>query len=114
VPDVDELTAQQLAQWRFVASVLRGEDIIRTYPEGHQLLIELTAELPDSALAGSVTITVPLTVDIGSESLDLGRVGVVLENPTLLQRIPQGEDRIVHAFTTPDRSVRYQRLLTDG
>jgi hypothetical protein len=113
VPDVDELTAQQVAQWRFVASVLRGEDVTRTYPEGHQLLIELADELPDSDLAGSVTITVPLTVDIGSETLDLGRVGVVLDNPTLLQRIPQ-EDRIVHAFTTPDRSVRYQRVLTDG
>lgn len=112
VPDVDELTAQQVAQWSFVASVLRGEDVTRTYREGHQLLIELAEELPDSDLAGSVTITVPLTVDIGSETLDLGRVGVVLENPTLLQRIPQ-EDRIVHAFTTPDRSVRYQRLLTN-
>lgn len=112
VPDIDKLTAQQVAQWRFVASVLRGEDVTRTYPEGHQLLIELAEELPDSDLAGSVTITVPLTVDIGSETLDLGRVGVVLDNPTLLQRIRQ-QDRVVHAFTTPDRSVRYQRLLTD-
>ncbi len=60
-----------------------------------------------------MTITVPLTVDIGNETLDLGRVGVLLDNPTLLQRIPQ-EDRTVHAFTTPDRSVRYRRLLTDG
>jgi len=113
VPDVDELNAQQIAQWRFVASVLRGEDVTRTYPEGHQLLIELAEALPDSDLGGSVTITVPLTVDIGNETLDLGRVGVLLDNPTLLQRIPQ-EDRTVHAFTTPDRSVRYRRLLTDG
>ena len=113
VPDVFELTALQVAQWRFVASVLRGEDVTRTYPEGHQILIELAEELPDSDVAGSVTITVPLTVDIGSETLDLGRVGVVLDDPTLLQRVPQ-EDRIVHTFTTPDRSVRYQRLLTDG
>lgn len=113
VPDIDELTAQQVAQWRFVASILRGEDVTRTYPEGHQLLIELAEELPDSDLAGLVTITVPLTVDIGRETLDLGRVGVVLDNPTLLQRIPQ-EDRIVHALTTPDRRVRYRRLLTDG
>lgn len=113
VPDVDELTAQQVAQWRFVASVLRDEDVTRIYPEGHQLLIELAEELPDSDLAGSVTITIPLTVDIDRETLDLGRVGVVLDNPTILQRIPQ-EDGIMHAFTTPDRSVRYQRLLTDG
>lgn len=113
VPDVDELTAQQVVQWRFVASVLRGDDVARTCPEGHQLLIELPEELPDSDLTGSVTITVPLTVDIGSETLDLGRVGVVLDNPTLLQRIPQ-EDRIVHAFTTPDRSVHYQRIPADG
>lgn len=112
VPDVHELTAQQAAQWRFVASVLRGENVTRTYPEGHQLLIELAEELPDSDLGSSVTITVPLTVDIGNLTLDLGRVGVLLDNPTLLQRIPH-EDRIVHAFTTPDRSVRYQRLLTD-
>lgn len=113
VPDVHELTAEQATQWKFVASVLRGEDVTRRYPEGHQLLIELAEELPDSNLGGSVTITVPLTVDIGNQTLDLGRVGVVLNNPTLLQRIPQ-DDRIVHAFTTPDRSVRYQRLLTDG
>ena len=113
VPDVDEITAQQAAHWRFVARVLQGEAVTRTYPEGHQLIIELAEELSDSDLAGSVTITVPLTVDIDSETLDLGRVGVVLDNPTLLQRIPQ-EDRIVHAFTTPDRSVRYRRLLTDG
>lgn len=113
VPDVHELTAKQVAQWRFVASVLRGEDVTRTYPYGHQLLIELAEELTDSDLGGSLTITVPLTVDIGNETLDLGRVGVVLDNPTLLQESPQ-EDRVVYAFTTPNRSVRYRRLLTDG
>jgi len=66
----------------------------------HKLRAKLAEALPDSDLGGSVTITVPLTVDIGNETLDLGRVGVLLDNPTLLQRIPQ-EDRTVHAFTTP-------------
>ena len=113
VPVVDKLTAQQVDQWTFVASILRGENVNRTYPEGHQLLIELAEALADSDLLGSVTISVPLTVHIGKEIVTLGRVGVVLENPTLLRRIIQ-EDRVVHAFTTPDRSVRYQRLPTDG
>ncbi len=87
-----------MAQWRSPDRLEKS--VTRTYPQGHQLLIDFAEELPDSDLAGSVTITVPLTVDIGSETLDLGRVGVVLDNPTLLQRIPQ-EDRVVHAFTTP-------------
>ena len=112
MPDIGEVTKEQVRQWSFVASILRGDEVTRTYREGHHLLIELAQELPDSELAGSVTIAVPLTVDIGSETFDLGRVGVVLDNPTLLQRTRQ-EETIVHAFTTPDRTVRYQRLIAN-
>lgn len=113
VPAVDELTMRQVSQWRFAANILRGEAVTRTYPEGHGLVIELAEDLPDSELVGSVTISVPLSVEVGSETLDLGRVGVALDKPTLLQRIPQ-DNGVVHVFTTPDRSVRYERLPADG
>jgi len=114
VPDVNELPAQHVAQWRFAARILRGEEIRGTYPEGHGLIIDLAQELPDSEVAGSVTISVPLTVDVGSQTVDLGRVGVTLDNPTLLQRTRQEDGSIMHAFTTPDRSVRYKRLPADS
>lgn len=112
VPEADDVSDRQLLEWRFVARVLRGDDVERRYPEGHKLLIELSEDLPDAALEDSLTISLPLTVDVGKEALDLGRVGVVLDNPTLLERIPS-EAGAVHAFTTPDCTVRYTRLLTD-
>ncbi len=113
VPDIDEIDDRQVEQWRLVASILRNEDVTRTYPEGHQLLIDLDQELSESDLSGMLTITVPLTVDIAGETLDLGRVGIVLDSPILHQQIPKN-DRIVHVLTTPGRCVRFQRLVTDG
>jgi len=106
VPDLTSLPRGQIRRWHFAAKLLRGEDVTVTYPEGHCLVIELATDI--TASEGSLGVSVPLTVDIDGQEIDLGRVEVWLNNPTLIER-KEYRERVHHAFTTPDRSVCYRR-----
>ena len=81
----------------------------RFYPEEHQLLLEVADDVPDPDPETSFVMTVPLSVQVGSDTFDIGQALVTLDKPTLLGRTAL-EDRVVLALTTTDRSVRYRQV----
>ena len=111
VPDFDTLPPGQIRRWHFAAGLLRGEDIMVTYPEGHCLIVELDTEI--AAPDGPLGIAVPLIVHIGEQQVDLGQVEAWLKDATLVER-REHEGRTYHTFTTPDRSIRYHRSSDDA
>jgi hypothetical protein len=104
VPDFTGLPAGQVDAWRFAAKILSGEDATRTYPEGHCLVLALDAAITEPE--GTFAVSVPWTVDVGAQRIDLGRVEVWLTDSTLLERTER-DGVTYHAFTTPDRTVCY-------
>lgn len=103
VPNFDTLPPGQAKTWDFAAKLLRGEDVTRTYPEGHCLIVELGTDIavPEEKLG----ITLPLTVDIGEQTIDLGQVEAWLTSPASLRA---GSTRGVR-FTSSRR-----RIVTSG
>jgi hypothetical protein len=106
VPDLGAIPPGQAVSWLVAAKVLQGEDVTMTYPEGHCINVVLDTDV--AAPEGEFGITVPMTVGIGNQSVDLGTFEVWLADPVLVQR-RQNEGRMHYAFTTPDRTVRYHR-----
>jgi hypothetical protein len=106
VPDFGALPPGQVKRWRFAEKILLGEDVTVTYPAGHCLIIELEADI--TAPGETFGISLPLMVDIGGQSIDLGRIEAWLTSPTLIER-KEHQGRIYYSFTTPDRSVRCHR-----
>lgn len=105
VPDWTQVTTDHIAEWQFVATILNGHKAIRTYPEGHCLIIELPADtvIPD----GTFAVTVPLSAQIGTEQVQLGRVEAWLTDAVMIEHYAQ-ETRTLHALTTPERRVRFR------
>lgn len=106
VPDFDRLPHGQIAKWHAAAKLLQGEDITVTYPEGHCLIVELDTEI--TTPEGPLGIVVPLIVHVAQQQVDLGQVEAWLKDATLVER-REHAGRMYHAFTTPDRSIRYHR-----
>lgn len=110
-PEFGSLPREQFAAWRSAARLLRGEEVSGTYPDGHCLLVELGSEVTPTA-GEDLRIQLPLTVRVGEQDVDLGYQVVVLPTPVLLERRKQA-DVVVHAFTTPDRQIRWRRYDPD-
>jgi hypothetical protein len=107
VPDLSVVSPEDQQRWIFAARLLRGEEVVATYPEGHCLVLELGSEvdLPDG---GTLGMARPLDVAVGGEQVDLGEVEIWLRDATLVRR-DERDERTYHLFTTPDRCYRYRR-----
>ncbi len=111
VPDLDSTPPGEINRWRLAAKLLHGEDVTATYPEGQCLIVELDTEI--SAAEGPIGVTVPLTIQVGADQINLGLVEVWLADATLVERTVHA-GRVHHAFTTPDRTYRYHRSSNPG
>jgi len=106
-PDLAAVTQKQVATWRAIARMLQGEVLTSSYPEGHALLVDLPMEVTVPANE-DLQILRPLTVTVGDQEIDLGHQVAVLPSPTLVDR-QEREGHAVHAFTTPNRTIRWRR-----
>ena len=108
VPDFAAVDPQQLYGWHRTADLLRGEIFITHYPHDHALFVEIDGEVV--LIDGEdLRIRMPLQVYIGTQLIDLGHMEAVLTNPTLISRHERANGRYLHAFTTPDNTVRWRR-----
>jgi hypothetical protein len=105
IPDLANVSGSQITEWHFLAKILRGEEAIRIYPEGHCLWIELPADAVVSE--GTFGVTLPLFAEIGGQRVELGTVEAWLTDPTLIERRTQ-DDHAFYAVSTPDRRVRFR------
>lgn len=106
VPDLATIPPEQIRSWIITAKALLGEEVTMTYPEGHCINVLLSTDV--AVPEGEFGITVPMTVGIGNQIIDLGTIETWLTDPTLVERRLH-EGRVHYAFTTPGRTVRYQR-----
>lgn len=105
VPDFPKVNPSQFHAWRVAAAMLQGRVLITAIPEGHALTIDLDSEIE---VEDSVVVSMPWTVTIDDQVIDLGRYELLLEEPTLVQRGP-AEDGFSHTFTTKDNKVKQRR-----
>ncbi|GAB3428384.1 restriction endonuclease [Flindersiella endophytica] len=106
IPAPGAVSPQQQEQWLFAQELLRDGESTVTYPEGRCLVVDLEAEAPTPA--GTFGVIVPLTVQVGDQSVDLGVCEAWLDTPNLIQR-SERNGRSYHALTTPDRRVVFRR-----
>lgn len=105
VPDLPKVDPSQFQAWRVAAAMLEGRELTATIPEGHTLTIDLDSEIE---VEDSVAVSMPWTVTIDDQVIDLGRYEVLLEEPTLLHRTPV-DGGFSHTFTTKDNKAKLRR-----
>lgn len=106
VPDNSAISKEQVREWQFVATVLNGEPVTVTMPEGAAL--DVTLAPGTTAPHDSFAMQLPLEVHLGDQLLDFGYVLVELTEPQLVADLgPDDKGWPRFRFTTPDRTVRY-------
>lgn len=106
-PDFDAVTNSELSSWRRAASLLDGEELQATYPQGQSLRIAFDGEV-EVAKGQTLTVLLPFRLKIGDQVVDLGQQEVSLKNPEILDR-EAFEGWVLHEITTPDRTVQWRR-----
>lgn len=106
-PEFTAVPPEQFDTWRRTAALLRGEEIVGTYPEGQCLHVELASDVT-LAEGQDIRVLLPLTLPVGEQVVDLGHQEVILTSPTLVDR-QDNAGRVTHAFTTTDRTIRWRR-----
>ncbi|AXE40210.1 hypothetical protein JS278_03076 [Acidipropionibacterium virtanenii] len=106
-PEFGTLSREQFSSWHRAGKLLRGKELAGSYPDGQCLFVELGSEVTPTE-GEDLQIQLPLTVCVGEQKVDLGYQVAVLPTPTLLERRKR-DDVVVHAFTTPDRRIRWRR-----
>lgn len=109
VPNLDQLSAEEIRNWEFAHALWGGHEVIGTYAEGNAVFAELDAGTEVGE--GHVVIAMPLMVSVGSQEIELGRMHVELGDASLVER-REIDGRTFHIFQTPDRQVKH-RLATD-
>lgn len=104
VPDLTRTTAAQVADWQRVASVLEGEEVVATYPDGHALGLELPARVEKTP--ATFTVEMPLTVRLGNQEINFGTALMSLKDATIIDR-QETDGSFMHWFSTPDRQVHF-------
>lgn len=106
-PDLTSTTKEEFDSWQRTAALLRGSEIRGRYPEGHQLVVVLPAEVV-LAEGQDLTFLTPLVVEVGQQRIELGYQECTLVSPDLIsqQSLPHG---VLHTFETPDRGVLLRR-----
>ncbi|PPI02665.1 hypothetical protein C5C95_00205 [Rathayibacter sp. AY1B7] len=104
IPDLTKTTSAQVAEWRRVARILEGEDVMGTYPEGYAVGVELVAEV--DTIPGPLAIEVPLDVTIGRQEIQFGKALMWIEDATVLDR-REVDGHFLHWLSTPDRRIRF-------
>lgn len=104
-PDFRTVPPEQFRVWRISAAVASGEEISGKYDNGQAFLIDLPTEAnPDETLR----VSLPHKIRVADQHVDLGRYELVLENPSLVQRVPI-EGGFRHAFLTKDQRFIWRR-----
>jgi hypothetical protein len=106
-PDFTRVPREQFKNWRIAAALLRGEEITGTYQEGYSLTVDLATEVTPGEEGFGISL--PHTVLVEDQVVDLGRYELWLENPTLIDRRESPAGGIAHTFTTADRSFVWRR-----
>lgn len=106
VPDLERTTHADVSSWHFAARLLRGDEVTQQYPEGHCLILDLDTDIED--LEGTFAIELPLSVQVGDQSIELDPMVIWLTDATLVER-KHSTGRTLYAFTTPDRTYRCTR-----
>lgn len=106
LPNVENITPKQLKDWWTAAAILRGEKVTATYPEGHALTLALDPAVTPGS--GTLGVVLPFQTMVGDQLIDLGQYVTVLVDPTPIDST-EHEGITYHRFTTPDRTVRFQR-----
>ncbi|MFV0461345.1 MAG: hypothetical protein ACK5MT_21535 [Actinomycetales bacterium] len=104
-PDFTKLPSEQFRAWRFSAAVLSGQEVSGQYGDGRMLLIDLATE---ADIGETFRVSLPHTILVGDQHVDLGRYELLLENPTLVHCVPV-EGGFQHAFTTEGQRVLWRR-----
>jgi hypothetical protein len=97
-PDFARVPNEQIWTWHVAATLLRGEALIGTIEEGHGLHIGLESEVD---VDDTFAVTARHVVQVGDQQVDLGYYELLLENPTLVNRVAV-EGGFRHVFTTAD------------
>lgn len=104
-PDFTKVPSEEFDTWRIAAAMLHGEELSGTWEEGHALIVDLYSEVEPGDTFG---VTLPHVVQVDDQNVDLGHDDVLLENPTLLDRVAV-DGGFRHVFTTLDRSSNSER-----
>lgn len=99
-PDFTQVPNEQIWAWHVAATLLRGETLIGTIPEGHGLDIELESEVN---VDDTLVVRLPHTVKVAEQTVDVGYYEVVLETPMFVDR-SVSEKGFLHVFTTTDKT----------
>lgn len=105
VPNLPKVDPSQYQEWRVAAELLQGREVTATIPEGHSLTIDLDSEIE---IEDSIVISIPWSVAVDDQMIELGRCEVVLEEPSLVHREPV-EGGFRHTFTTKGNKVKRRR-----
>lgn len=106
VPDSAAISKEQVREWQFVATVLNGEPVTVTVPEGAGY--DVTLAPGTTAPHDSFAMQLPLQMHVGDQPLDFGHVLVEFTDPQLVADLgTDDEGRLRFRYTTPDRTVRY-------
>ena len=105
VPEFPKVDPSQFRAWRVAAAMLQGRELTATIPEGHALTIELGSEIE---VENSVAVSMPWSVTIDDQVIDLGRYELLLEEPAIVDRGPV-DNGFSYTFTTKDNKFTQRR-----
>lgn len=107
-PEFAQVPDDQVWTWHVAATLLSGETLVGTIAEGEALHLVVDSEID---VDGNLAVTMPHTVQVGDHEVDLGSQEMLLEAPTLVDRVEHaGQFR--HVLTTADGTFK-QRATSE-
>lgn len=103
-PAITNVTQENFNFWHVAARILEGERVNMTYSEGGKLIVSLPKNI--DYVSGDLHLSVPFAVDVENQRIDLGKVGVLLENPTIISK-HEAQDHSIYELSTPGRAFSY-------
>lgn len=83
-PAIEDVTAGEVAAWRTASRILQGEYVVRKYPEGHGLVVNIPRSEKPPEFTDSITIEIPLVVKVKEMIIELGEIWIDLPEPKIV------------------------------
>ena len=103
-PELGRTSLEELATWFVAAELLRGNEVVETYPADEHLWMDLAAETEVPA-EGEIHVLMPFTVTVSGRVIDLGQKLVTLPGVAIHERRPSDHGSVLHRVTTTDRKI---------
>lgn len=103
-PAIAEVTQEKFDSWNVIARILEGERVNMTYPAGGKMMVALPKNI--EYVSGDLYVSVPFEFGIEDQHIDLGKVGVLFEKPTIISK-QETQSHFIYELSTPDTAFSY-------